>query len=41
MVGCNSLDKIDIKRKEFSVLKSERVQKKQKMLTTAPSNKDF
>ena len=40
-LGCKSLDKIDIKRKEFSALKSERVQKKQKMLTAVPSNKDF
>ena len=40
-LGCKSLDKIDIKRKEFSALKSERVQKKQKILTAAPSNKDF
>ena len=41
MVGCNHLDKIDIKRKDFSALKSERVQKKQKILTDVPSNKDF
>ena len=40
-LGCKHLDKIDIKRKDFSALKSERVQKKQKMLTTVPSNKDF
>ena len=32
---------IDIKRKVFSALKSERVQKKQKILTDVPSNKDF
>ena len=41
MVGCNSLDKIDIKRKDFSALKSGRVQKKQKILTDVPSNKVF
>lgn len=41
MVGCNHLDKIDIKRKDFSALKSGRVQKKQKILTSVPSNKDF
>ena len=41
MVGCNRLDKIDIKRKDFSALKSGRVQKKQKILTDVPSNKDF
>ena len=40
-LGCKSLDKIDIKRKEFSALKAERVQKKQKILTTVPPNKDF
>ena len=40
-LGCKSLDKIDIKRKEFSALKAGRVQKKQKILTAAPSNKDF
>ncbi len=41
MVGCNRLDKIDIKRKEFSALKSGRVQKKQKILTSVSLNKDF
>ena len=41
MVGCNCLDKIDIKRKVFSALKSGRVQKKQKILIDVPSNKDF
>ena len=41
MVGCNRLDKIDIKRKDFSALKSGRVQKKQKILTSVPLNKDF
>ena len=41
MVGCNRLDKIYIKRKEFSAVKSGRVQKKQKILTVVPSNKDF
>ena len=41
MVGCNPLDKIDIKRKDFSALKSGRVQKKQEILTDVPSNKDF
>ena len=41
MVGCKSLDKIDIKRKEFSALKSGRVQKKQKILTVVLPNKDF
>lgn len=40
-LGCKHLDKIDIKRKEFSALKSERVQKKQKILTAVLSNKDF
>ena len=40
-LGCKHLDKIDIKRKEFSALKSERVQKKQKILTAVPLNKDF
>ena len=41
MVGCNYLGKIDIKRKDFSALKSGRVQKKQKILTDVLSNKDF
>jgi len=41
MVGCNPLDKIDIKRKDFSALKSGRVQKKQKILTVVLPNKDF
>ena len=40
-LGCKHLDKIDIKRKDFSALKSERVQKKQKILTSVPLNKDF
>ena len=41
MVGCKSLGKIDIKRKEFSVLKAKASQKKQKILTVVPPNKDF
>ena len=41
MVGCNRLDKIDIKRKKFSALKSGSVQEKQKMLTSVSLNKDF
>lgn len=40
-LGCKHLDKIDIKRKDFSALKSGRVQKKQKILTSVPLNKDF
>ena len=41
MVGCNPSDTIDINRKDFSALKSKKKQKKQKILTDVPSNKDF
>jgi hypothetical protein len=41
MVGCIPLGKIDIKRKEFSVLKAKHSQKKQKIRTAKPLNKDF